>query len=421
MRKRYYYSRKRMRNPLIDLAISVVSLLIAIVCVFAILSQPNALTFSFSPRPTPTPLVSSNTTSLDANWLWLVGCFGLCAILVSVIGLGILGIVFLTRQFTRKFTRADTRASVSQVNPSPIAPTPTMVQTTSSITSERQATISNVTQSNTVGTSINQAKPAPAITTSVPIPELESDVESRSIMSALEKSFFWALSKAVQGDYYIFPQVPLSELARQVSIHRIDADLRGMLNMGVVDFVLAHPNTLAAVLAFEFDDPSHRQANAQARDRRKDRLMQQLGIPLLRLDSREKWNIENLRKQILESASLSQACVFLDDSETAAFQLLRQVREDWYIFPKIRLEQIIRAKDWLPLDKYKTLKNDSVDFVFAHSKYLGTLLVVSLEDLEHSEKGDLLKQAKIPWISLGRGNFPAASEVRRKITQVFGL
>jgi hypothetical protein len=168
---------------------------------------------------------------------------------------------------------------------------------------------------------------------------------------------------------------------------------------GIADFVLGDLKTLDAVAVIELDDPSHKLANAYPRDQRKNQFLNYVGIPLLRFPSKHLWNVATIQEEIeREVGSMQYGSSFLEQHECELFHALRKAREDDFIFPKVSLKQIIRRAGWLPLETYKTLQDESVDFVITHSKYLGTRIVVELDDASDrdSEKIDLFEQARIP-------------------------
>ncbi len=399
---RYYRRRRAIGNPLGNLIIDFLARILAFACIFGIFGVASLPSLFVVPVfRSPASSQPANNIAANVDILSAIGFLAICAILISSGGLIILGILWLYSRTKRQFPK------VGQG---------TTLQPTFNNATVQPAAPNTVIRNSSLPTTLDTTMIPPTISISPRISEQDSGVDARHIMSHFERSFFWVLSKAVESDYYIFSQVRLRDLASQTQTRWLERDLKGMLNMGVVDFLLANPTTLEATIAFEFDDPSHRQADAQARDRRKERFMEHVNIPLMRFRSGEKWNASNLRKQIQESAQSGRTISFLNDSEVGVFKLLRETKEDFYIFPKVPVHKVINRKEWLELDLYKTLKNESVDFLLAHPKYLGTLLVVSLEQLEYSEIGNLLNQARIPWVSLS-GRHPTPIELREKIHQ----
>lgn len=142
-----------------------------------------------------------------------------------------------------------------------------------------------------------------------------------------------------------------------------------------------------------------RQASAYARDQRKNRFLEYAGIPLLRVPSRQSWDVATIQQEVeREIAAAQTSRSFLGLQECELFSALREIWDQSFIFPRVSPRQAIRRDGWLSLDAYKTLQDEIVDFLLAHPKYLGTRLVIELDDgnVRHSGKIELLAQAKIP-------------------------
>src|SRR3990167_5855202 len=139
-----------------------------------------------------------------------------------------------------------------------------------------------------------------------------ADVEKKAKYRYNRKDFFMtraehecydALVEAVGQDYRIFAQVHLPTLAD----HTIKGqDWRAALahiNRKSVDFVLCDKAYLSPKLAIELDDKSHERPERQERDREVERILQQAGIPLLRLENHGRFNQSELWEKI--NASLN--------------------------------------------------------------------------------------------------------------------
>ena len=331
------------------------------------------------------------------------------AVLIGGVGLLLLGAIWLAMRFLRKPCPVPTATGHSthqlQVHHAAEGEANTAILTVAS-------NLAPTPLLNPIVTTVPFSEPTEA---AIAAHGSELDVEAHSLMSGFERSFFWALSQAVRNDYYIFPQIPLRELARLNGKASASHDLRGMFARGVVDFLLIDPTMLDAVLALEFDDPSHRQADSQARARRKDEFLRRMGLPLLRFRSGSKWNADLLRQQIEEAIVPHCRVSFLQHAERELFHSLREARPDLFIFPKVPLNQLIRRRDWLPLEEFKTLEHEMVDFVLAHPRYLGTMLVVVMGDSDMA-KANLLERAGVRRLRIGTGEIATPMFLRAKIT-----
>jgi DNA phosphorothioation-dependent restriction protein DptG len=103
-----------------------------------------------------------------------------------------------------------------------------------------------------------------------------------SVMTPAEAKAFSALVEVVGSDFYVFPQLHLPSF--------LDHTTRGQnwraafrhIDEKSVDFVLCGKD-LTPQLVIELDDWSHARSDRQERDKEVERILQQAGIPLLRI------------------------------------------------------------------------------------------------------------------------------------------
>lgn len=126
-------------------------------------------------------------------------------------------------------------------------------------------------------------------------------------LTRAEHECYDALVEAVGQEYRIFAQVHLPTLVE----HKIKGqDWRAALahiNRKSVDFVLCDKAYLSAKLAIELDDISHERSDRQERDREVERIMQDAGLPLLRLENHGRFNPSELARKIKESLGTGEA------------------------------------------------------------------------------------------------------------------
>lgn len=408
--RRYY---RRQSDPVQDL-ITVIVAIILFICVlwyfYSIMSQPGA--FNILPRtPTPTPPAFTNVIMLDPISSVVFIC-GVGAILIGASGLALLGIfVLFQRTRSRSTSSVVNRTNLQQGAPANLTvtqPATTKPSTSDVYQSSQEATL-NTYLSPTAIPSV-QSRTLSTLTA-----EEEAKLEARSILTRFERAFFWTLKKAVEDDFYIFPQIPLKHLVPSERLGRIPSRLNWTLQRGVVDFLLVDPSSLGAVIVFEFDDPSHKQANVRASDQRKNELCQKIGLPILRFSSEEKWVAQQIREQVLASVP-SQKLTFLSSWEVKVFSALREAQPQWFVFPKVALNFVIRPVGWISKEDFKTLENETADFVLAHPTQLGTLLVAELRTPKHNLiKEGLLEKAKIPFLCFENSELPDTKELRQRI------
>jgi very-short-patch-repair endonuclease len=363
-------------------------------------SQPNAWISPIAkptPIPTTDPIVSTASADGIAN-LVLVG--GLGAILLGGGGLFLMVLAVLTQSHKKQKNQA---SSINQ--DSVLASTVASANYISVTPSPPKEVVSNegVTQNQNMHPTVEENTDLP--------------VDARPIMTKREQAFFYALLHALRNDLVIFPQVPLIELLGANATANLPKELFSMHRDGSVDYVLADPHTLSAVVCVELDDSSHDQTYTRVRDRKKEMLLGQFGIPLLRSRVGETWDSAVLRQEIDQVVPSSVPRIFLEDSERDFFRLLRGALNEHFVFPKVRLSQLIHRADLLPFETYKTFKSDVVDFVIGHQRYLDALLAIELEKAStyDQEKQKLLKSADIPLLYFDKQNPPSAAQLRQEI------
>jgi len=121
-------------------------------------------------------------------------------------------------------------------------------------------------------------------------------------LTRAEHECYDALVSAVGSEYFIFPQVHLPTL--------VDHSVKGQnwraafahINRKSVDFVLCDKAYIYSKLAIELDDKSHERPERQERDREVERILEEAGVPLLRLENHGSFNPGELAQKIKELA-----------------------------------------------------------------------------------------------------------------------
>ena len=117
-------------------------------------------------------------------------------------------------------------------------------------------------------------------------------------MTPAEHECFKALTAAVGEEFQIFAQVHLATIVD----HKIPGqDWRAALShidRKSVDFVLCDKNSLATKLAIELDDRTHEQSDRVERDGIVEGILEQAGVPLLRLGNNGSLDPVDLRARI---------------------------------------------------------------------------------------------------------------------------
>ena len=117
------------------------------------------------------------------------------------------------------------------------------------------------------------------------------------LLTAAERSFYAALSLAVDGRLAIFAKVRVADLITpQKGLTK--SDWQGAFNKisaKHVDFVLCDLNDLSVVCVLELNDKSHQKAKRKARDAFLQEACQSAGLPLVAVAARSTYQVQALR------------------------------------------------------------------------------------------------------------------------------
>ena len=119
-------------------------------------------------------------------------------------------------------------------------------------------------------------------------------------LTRAEHECFDALMAAVGNDYLIFAQVHLPTL---IDNKVVGQNWRGAfrhINGKSVDFVLCDKAYISPKLAIELDDKTHERPERQERDVEVERILQEAGVPLLRLTNKGSFDPDELSQQIMK-------------------------------------------------------------------------------------------------------------------------
>jgi very-short-patch-repair endonuclease len=122
--------------------------------------------------------------------------------------------------------------------------------------------------------------------------------KQKFFMTKTEHECYKVLSKILGDRFYLFAQVHLSTI--------VDHKVKGQswkgafshINQKSVDFVVCSKDYISPVLAIELDDSTHGRPDRQRRDVEVERILEDAGVPLLRIENRERFNSEELERKI---------------------------------------------------------------------------------------------------------------------------
>ncbi|MBI2098498.1 MAG: DUF2726 domain-containing protein [Candidatus Wildermuthbacteria bacterium] len=119
-------------------------------------------------------------------------------------------------------------------------------------------------------------------------------------MSRAEHKCYDALVAAVGDKYYIFPQAHLPSIVENRVKGQSWRGARSHIDRKSVDYVLCDKEYIAPKLAIELDDRSHERPDRKERDEEVERVLQEAGLPLLRLENPGYFNPRELAEKIYQ-------------------------------------------------------------------------------------------------------------------------
>lgn len=117
--------------------------------------------------------------------------------------------------------------------------------------------------------------------------------QKRYILTKSENVFFKKLRKAIPMEYTIFSQVPFSCIVK--SKDKNNRALFWKINQKRVDFVILDKN-LNTLFIVELDDKSHN--GKERRDKERDHLFLNCGIPTVRFNDKYENSIEEIKEKV---------------------------------------------------------------------------------------------------------------------------
>lgn len=123
-------------------------------------------------------------------------------------------------------------------------------------------------------------------------------VKKPYLMTNAEREFFFVLERAVQGRYYIVPQVQLSRLV-QVEKGEWHYQYKNRINLKSVDFVLFDKEYFTPQIVIELDDSSHQLLTRKTRDSFVASLFYKLGIKFVRFPIKSEYIEEEIKIRLV--------------------------------------------------------------------------------------------------------------------------
>ena len=123
------------------------------------------------------------------------------------------------------------------------------------------------------------------------------------LMSRAEHDFFDIITKAVGGQYYVFPQVHLPNILDHKIIRQNWRGALSHIDRKSVDFVICDKAYIKPRLAIELDDRTHEREGRIERDGEVERILNEAGMPFLRFMNNGRFDKEEIKNLILEKLS----------------------------------------------------------------------------------------------------------------------
>ena len=117
-------------------------------------------------------------------------------------------------------------------------------------------------------------------------------------LSRAEHECYDALMTAVGKDFYIFAQVHLPTILDNKVVGQNWRGAFRHINEKSVDYVLCDKAYIAPKLVIELDDRTHERPDRKERDKEVERILQEAGLPLLRLGNNGSFNSEELKQKV---------------------------------------------------------------------------------------------------------------------------
>jgi len=126
-------------------------------------------------------------------------------------------------------------------------------------------------------------------------------------MTSAERECYHALVAEMGLDYVFFPQIHIDAIVQPTGTRNDRFYAFRHINQKSVDFVACETKQLRPVFVVELDDRTHNQPKRIERDREVERILRDVGIPLVRIENRGRFEpkalAETVRKGIVNAGT----------------------------------------------------------------------------------------------------------------------
>lgn len=121
----------------------------------------------------------------------------------------------------------------------------------------------------------------------------------KPMLTEAQARFFHSLEKAVEGEYLVWPQVPLwtfiDTLSNDAGVATV---FTNRFNGQRIDFALVDPRTLTVWKAIQVEDRTTQRSDRQRRDGLVEMVLKQAGVPLVRISTANPGDSQAIRMQL---------------------------------------------------------------------------------------------------------------------------
>jgi very-short-patch-repair endonuclease len=138
-------------------------------------------------------------------------------------------------------------------------------------------------------------------------------IQRGALFTVAERSFYGVLEQAISQKYKIFGKVRVADVLKPISkMNKFDwQSAFNKISSKHFDYVLCQKDTLNVVAVVELDDKSHNSKKAINRDAFLEDVCDGANLKLIRFKAQQGYQIDSVRKHIIETLDSAQATVDL--------------------------------------------------------------------------------------------------------------
>ena len=125
-------------------------------------------------------------------------------------------------------------------------------------------------------------------------------IKQGAIFTPVERSFYYVLSQASEGEAVIFGKTCVSDVLRTIKGLNVSDKQKAFnkISARYFDFVLCRPDDLSVVAVVELDGSSHKSIPGNLPDRFLDSACDSAGLTLHRIKAKKRYDVSEVRKAL---------------------------------------------------------------------------------------------------------------------------